>query len=189
MSTKGLAPPPLNDELRELIYLLLVKSSTLLVLPGMNGKPCSEGELQISTMLGRRVDGEELYDLADNSSFIKNLKGLKSRDYDEDVREYFYKVCKVRGCYPQDYIFVDAFIQIDIYCREDDPVALDEAAYVRSRFKKIYKENDLLLDKFKLFLFHLSEVRDYTGYSRVAPLGFIRVVFDVYLVIGILREE
>lgn len=189
MSMKGLAPPPLNDELRELVYLLLVKSSTLRVIPGLNGEPCPEGELQISTMLGRRVDGDALYGCADNSSYIDNLKGVKLRDYEEDVREYFYKVCKARGCFPQDYYYIDAFVQIDIYCRNEDNFGVDEADYVRKMFKKIYKENGLILNKFKLFLFDFSDIRDYTGYSMVAPDGFSRVAFDIYFIIGILSED
>lgn len=183
-----IAPPPLNDELRELIYLLLVKSSTIRVLPGMSGEPCPEGELQISTMLGRRVEERPLFDLADNSSYTSNLKTLKSREYDEDSSEYFYKLCRLRECYPQDYDFVDTFIQIDIYCSEEEDILLDEAAYIRSAFKKLYRKNNILLDKFRIFLFCFSDVRDYSGYTMVAPLGFKKASLDMNLVIGILKD-
>ena len=182
------APLPLNDQLRELLYLLLVKSSTIRVLPGMSGEPCLEGELQISTMLGRHVDERYLFDLTDNSSYTCNLKAFKSRGYDEDSRGYFYKVCRLRECYPQDYDFWDTFVQIDIYCSEGDDILLDEAAYVRDAFKKLYRKNELLLDKFRIFLFCFSDTRDYSGYSRVAPSGFNKVSFDIYLVIGVLKD-
>ncbi len=56
-------------------------------------------------------------------------------------------------------------------------------------FKKIYKENGLILNKFKLFLFGFSHIRDYTDYGMGDPDGFARVAFDLYLMIGVLSED
>lgn len=181
-------PKPLNDDLRELFYLLLVKSSNWRVLPGMSGKPSPEGELQISTMLASPLTEEKLYWYADNESYTKYLKGIKSRDYDESIKKHFLRVCKKRDCYPQDYDFIDAFIQADFYCRKEELTAFAEASSTRSRFKEIYKENQLFLDKYKLFLINLSDVRDYAIYSNDAPSGFVRSIFELYVIVGIKKD-
>lgn len=180
-------PEMLDRESEEVVYLLFVKAATLPVwLWKFRPDLESAGTIILSAFNNGILEGEDLYQEA--MTFENWPTGtIKPRYWEFTSKKFsheFSTLYKSRGCYPMDCEFVSLFIQLDIYCSNEESIALDEAEYIKFRVLDIYQENPVIAERYHVFLIDYSESRNVSGVYKMAPQGFERVVVDFRLIVS-----
>lgn len=174
-------------ELTELVYLLLVKASTLPVFVQPATTRDESGFVSIYIFPPSFMELVQLYGVAANFDVFSKRKGF---DYDITTKKFhdlFYRLCQQRGAHPSDYDFFHIMAQVDVCCSVEENLAADEWEYIKHNLNDIYATSGPLLERYRLFLYRLDRERDQTQYLSKEP-GWQRRTADLTMLIARERD-